>query len=72
MRFAATLTVTGVFGYLVLEALKILLAPAALWLLAVAMLVVKAVFIGLAIVLFVVVAVWAYKRWATDPDEVVV
>ena len=72
MRFAATLTVTGVFGYLVLEALKILLAPAALWLLAVVMLVVKAVLIGLAIVLFVVVAVWAYKRWATDPDEVVV
>ena len=49
MRIAATLTVTGVLGFIVLEALKILLAPAALWLLAVVMFAVKALLIGLGI-----------------------
>ena len=72
MRFAATLTASGLVGLLLIEALKILLAPAALWLLGVVMLAVKVtLFVGGAI-LILVLSVWLYKRMTRDPDEIVV
>ena len=61
MRFAAAATATGVVGFLLLEALKILLAPAALWVLGMAMMVVKVVALG-----FVV----AFRRWSRDSSEI--
>jgi hypothetical protein len=70
MKFAATLTATGVLGFLLLEALKILLAPVAAWLLVVVMLAVKAAVIGLGVVLALVLSVYLYKRMTRDPDEV--
>jgi hypothetical protein len=73
MRLAATLTVTGVIGVLVLEALKVLLAPAGFWLLGVVMFAVKLLLIGLALVATVVVAgglIWAYRRWARNAGEI--
>ena len=75
MRFTAALTVTGVIGFLVLEALKILLAPAAFWLLGIAMVAVKALLMVLMVIAAVAAVaggIWAYKRWSKDPDEIVV
>ena len=70
MKYAATFTATGIVGLLLLEALKILLAPVAAWLLLVVMFVVKAAVIGLGVVLALVLSVYMYKRMTRDPDEV--
>jgi len=70
MRYAATFTATGLIGLLLLEALKILLAPVAAWLLVVAMFAVKAVAMGLGVILALVLSVYLYKRMTRDPDEV--
>jgi hypothetical protein len=70
MRFAAAATATGVVGFLLLEALKILLAPAALWLLGMAMIVVKVVALGFVVVLALTGSVWAFRRWARDSSEI--
>ena len=70
MKYAATFTATGILGLLLLEALKILLAPVAAWLLLVVMFVVKAAVIGLGVVLALVLSVYMYKRMTRDPDEV--
>jgi hypothetical protein len=72
MRFAAAATATGVVGFLLLEALKILLAPVALWLLGVVMLMVKVLVLGLAVVLALGGSVWAYRRWSRTSDEIAV
>lgn len=71
MRFAAGLTITGVLGYLVMEALKILLAPVAVWLLGVVMLVTKVLLmtLGIAVLLGIAAAgYWAYRRWSESSD----
>ena len=70
MRFAAAATATGVLCLLLLEALKILLAPAALWLLGIAMMVVKALAMGLVVVLVLATSFWAYRSWSRAQDEV--
>ena len=70
MRFAAAATATGVVGFLLLEALKILLAPAALWVLGMAMMVVKVVALGFVVVLALAGSVWAFRRWARDSSEI--
>lgn len=70
MKYAATLTATGIVGLLLLEALKILLAPVAAWLLVVVMFAVKAAVIGLGVILALVLSVYVYKRMTRDPDEV--
>lgn len=72
MRYAATFTATGLVGLLLLEALKILLAPVAAWLLVVAMFAVKMAAMGLGVVVALVVSVYLYKRFTRDPDEVAV
>ncbi len=66
MRFAAAATATGLLGFLLLEALKILLAPVALWLLGVVAMVVKVTAIGFLVLLLVAVSVWAYRRWSRE------
>ena len=70
MRFAATLTATSLVGFLLLEALKILLAPVAAWLLVAVMVAVKMAAIGLGVVLALVLSVYMYKRMTRDPGEV--
>lgn len=72
MRFAAGLTVTGVLGFLVLEALKILLTPVAVWLLGVAMVVVKVAAMSMGLALVLGLGFWAYRRWSTNTDEIAV
>lgn len=75
MKFAASLTVTGLVGFLLLEALKILLAPVAAWLLGFVMVAVKIALIvlgaGLGLVV-IALSFWAYRRYRrTHPAEVV-
>ena len=70
MRFAAAFTATGIVGFLVLEALKILLAPVALWLLATVMMVVKVMALGLVVILALAGTIWGYRRWSRSSDEI--
>jgi heme/copper-type cytochrome/quinol oxidase subunit 2 len=70
MRFAAAATATGIVGFLLLEALKILVAPAALWLLGVVMMLVKVLAVGLVVVLALAGSVWGYRRWSQARDEI--
>jgi hypothetical protein len=69
MKFASALTITGVLGYLLIEALKVLLAPVAAWLLGVAIVVVKFALISLALLGAVVAAVFAYRRFHRSRAE---
>ena len=65
MKFAAPAALTGVLGFILLEVLKIVGVPIALWLLGVAMIGLK---IGVAIVGFLLlltvlaVGVWVFRR----------
>jgi hypothetical protein len=63
MKLAASLTATGLIGLLLLEALKILLAPVAVWLLGMVMLAVKIALVTFAAGLTLGVSVWAYRRY---------
>ncbi len=72
MKFAASLTVTGLLGFVILEALKILLAPLAGWLLGVGMIALKAaILLGVVLGAFLAlgVGVYAYRRMRRDPYE---
>ena len=70
MRFAATLTVGGVLGFIILEALKILLAPLATWLLGIAMVTLKMMGIAVGLALLIGVGVFVYRRANRDRVEV--
>jgi len=66
MKVAASLTVTGLLGFLLLEALKIVLAPVAAWLLGVVALALKLVLVALGLGLGIVIlalSIWAYRRF---------
>ena len=70
MKFAASLTVTGLLGFVLLEALKILLAPLAAWLLAIGMVALKAAVLLAGVIgacLALGVGVYVYKRTRRDP-----
>lgn len=65
MKFAAGLTVTGILGLLLMEALKIIMVPVSAWLLSVLVVVVKIVLILVAILIaagVIGVGVWIYRR----------
>jgi hypothetical protein len=65
MKFAAGLTVTGILGFLLLEALKIVLVPVAGWIVGLLVILLKVLLIG-GVILFVgamiAVGVFVYKR----------
>ena len=72
MRFAAGFTATGIIGFLLFEALKIVMAPIAAWLLGVVMVAVKVlVLVGGAALLLLAIAgsVWGYRRWSQAREE---
>ena len=65
MRFAAGLTVSGIVGFLILEALKLVVPTLAAWIIAVLAFLFKAILIGLGLLAAVVVigiAIYVYKR----------
>lgn len=65
MRFAAGLTVTGIVGFLLLEALKILMVPVTAWVMGLLAVALKVVLVVLGLLLVGVVAgvaVFFYRR----------
>ena len=75
MKFAASLTVTGILGFLILEALKIVLAPVAAWLITVLAVIIKIVLgvfvagMGLLFLGLVVgVSIWVYRRYKRSQE----
>ncbi len=73
MRFAAGLTVTGILGFLLLEALKIIMVPVTAWvlgLLAVALKVLLIVLVVFAVGIAIGVGVFFYKRQQKAAAEV--
>jgi len=64
-KFAAGLTVSGILGFLLLEALKIVMVPVAAWVLSLLVVVVKIVLVALVVLVaaaVIGVGVWLYKR----------
>jgi hypothetical protein len=62
MKFAAGLTVSGILGFIILEALKIIMVPVTTWVLGLLVLAVK-IALGLIVVGIVLgVGVWLYRR----------
>ncbi len=65
MRFAAGLTATGIIGFLLLEALKILMVPITAWVMGLLAMALKILLIGLAVataVGAVGLGVYVYRR----------
>lgn len=62
MRFAAGLTATGIIGFLLLEALKILMIPVTAWVMGLLALALKIVLIVLGIAATLGVGVFVYRR----------
>ena len=64
-KFAAGLTVSGILGFLLLEALKVVMVPVAGWVMGLLVIVVKVVLVLLVILAAAAViggGVWIYKR----------
>lgn len=65
MRFAAGLTATGIIGFLLLEALKILMVPITAWVMGLLAMALKVLLLGLAVVAAVGavgLGVYVYRR----------
>ncbi|MDA0329354.1 MAG: hypothetical protein O2958_10135 [Gemmatimonadetes bacterium] len=62
MRFAAGLTATGVIGFLLLEALKILMVPVTAWVMGLLALALKILLITLGLVAAIGVGAFFYRR----------
>ncbi len=69
MKLAASLTATGILGFLLLEALKILLAPVATWLLGAVIIAVKFLAVGTVLVTAIVVSVFVFRRLNRSRSE---
>jgi len=73
MKFAAGVTVTGIVGLLLMEALKIIMVPVAGWVLGLLVILLKVLLIGgviLVVGLLVAVGVFVNKRLKKSPLEV--
>ncbi len=57
MKFAAGLTVSGILGFLLLEALKIIMVPVTAWVMGLLAIALKIVLIGLFVLVVLVVGV---------------
>jgi hypothetical protein len=62
MRFAAGLTATGIIGFLLLEALKILMVPITAWVLGLLALALKVLLITLGIAAALGAGIFFYRR----------
>jgi hypothetical protein len=62
MRFAAGLTATGIIGFLLLEALKILMVPITAWVMGLLLVALKVLLITLGLAAALGVGVFVYRR----------
>ena len=70
MKFAAGLTVTGILGFLLLEALKIIMVPVTAWLMGLLVIALKIALIGLVLVVVIGVGIFLYRRQQKAAAEV--
>ena len=72
MKFAAGLTVTGILGFLLLEALKIVMVPVTAWVITLLAFLLKAVLIILVlgvVGVLIAIGIFIYKRLQKAPAE---
>jgi hypothetical protein len=62
MRFAAGLTATGIIGFLLLEALKILMVPITAWVMGLLLVALKVLLVTLGLATALGVGVFVYRR----------
>ena len=62
MRFAAGLTATGIIGWLLLEALKILMVPITAWIMGLLAMALKIVLITLGVAAAIGIGFFVYRR----------
>ena len=65
MRFAAGLTATGIFGFIIMEALKMLMPSVTVWVMGLLAMVLKVVLIGFVLILAagaIGLGIFFYKR----------
>ncbi len=77
MRFAAGLTVSGILGFLLLEALKIIMVPVTAWVIGLLAVLLKVVLVGLLLLVFggvlavgIAIGVFFYRRQQKAAAEV--
>ncbi len=70
MKFAAGLTVSGIIGFLLLEALKILMVPITAWVMGLLALALKIVLIALGLTAALGVGVFFYRRSRSATESV--
>lgn len=69
MRFAAGLTATGIIGFLLIEALKILMVPITAWVMALLALALKIALISFGLVAALGLGVFVYRRSRKAGEE---
>lgn len=62
MKFAAGLTATGVIGFIIIEALKILMVPVTAWVMGLLAMALKIVLVTAGLVAAVGLGVFVYRR----------
>jgi len=70
MRLAAGLTATGIIGFLLLEALKMLMEPITIWVMALLAMALKIVLITLGVAAALGIGFFFYRRSKKDRAEV--
>ena len=70
MRFAGGVTVAGIIGFIIVEALKILMVPITAWVMGLLAMALKILLISLAALAAIGVGVFVYKRSQQAAEEV--
>ena len=70
MKFAAGLTVSGIVGFIILEALKILMPPVTVWVIGVLAFLLKAFLIMIVLGIVIGLGIFFYRRQQKAAAEV--
>ena len=70
MRFAAGLTASGIIGFLLLEALKILMVPITAWVMGLLAMALKILLVTLGVAAAIGVGVFMYRRSQSAEAEI--
>ena len=70
MRFAAGLTASGIIGFLLLEALKILMVPITAWVMGLLAMALKILLVTLGVAAAIGVGVFMYRRSKSAEAEI--
>ena len=70
MKFAAGLTASGIIGWLLLEALKMLMVPVTAWVIAMLALALKVALMVGGVIVLIALGVFFWKRYQASESEV--